>query len=66
MEMTINRNKSNLLTVSVTEIPVMETSSWSTIRPITYYLCQPVCGPTLQPQENHILVDYKVLTKMNC
>jgi len=25
-----------------------------------------VCGPKLWPEENHILVDYKVLTKMSC
>ena len=58
--MTINGNKSNPLTVTVTEIPVTEIniqlmSSWLTIRPLTsYYLCRYV--------ENRVLVDYKVFT----
>jgi len=46
--MTINGNKSNPLTVTVTVTKIQLMPSWSTIRPLTsYYLCRYVdrnCG----------------------
>ena len=64
--MTINGNKSNPLIVTVTEIPVTANAIMVDYQAPNFLLFVPVCGPKLWPEENHVLVDYKMFTKMNC
>ena len=58
--MTINENKSNPSTVTVTY------SVNAIMVDLNFLLFVPVCGLKLRLQENRVLVDYKEFTKMNC